>query len=258
LRIMFLGAGSRRCRKVRRLLTEYIDGRLSSHDVAFVERHIETCAGCSEELESLRATVRLLNRVPSVPVPRSFALREADVAQERAVPRRRGVLRPLPVPVPVGPGVGGAGVLAPERLRWLRPATAVVAAALVLLIALDFAHVVPQEGRANLERQFAPQVMAPANDTAVFGQVGGTLKANGSETEDIVPPPAPVATGASGGGGTTLGDRNHESLGVDTRLDQTERGWPMRQMEIGFGAVLLAMVALTLVVWRRRRRWGTG
>jgi anti-sigma factor RsiW len=258
LRIMFPGAGSRRCRKVRRLLTEYIDGRLSGHDVAFVDRHIETCAGCSEELESLRATVRLLSRVPSVPVPRSFALREADVARERAVPRRRGVLWPSPAAVPVASGVGRAGVLAPERLRWLRPATAVVAAALVLLLALDFAHVVPQEGRANLAGQFAPQVTASANATAGYGQMEDTLKANGSETEDAVPPPAPVATGAPEGGGMTFSDRSHESLGVDTGLDQTERGWPMRQIEIGVGAVLLAMVALTLVVWRRRRRWTAG
>jgi len=255
---MFFGAGSRRCRKVRRLLTEYIDGRLSSRDVEFVDRHLETCTGCSEELESLRATVRLLHRVPSVPVPRSFALREADVVREQAAPSRRGMPWPSPVPVPVGPGVGRASVLAPERLRWLRPATAVVAAALVLLLTLDFTHVVPQEGWANKAEQFAPRATLSANETAAYSWMEDTLKANGGEVEDAVPPPAPLATGAPEGDGLALGIPAGGGMDAERQLDQTERGWPMRQIEIGFGAVLLAMVALTLVVWRRRRRWSTG
>ncbi len=255
---MFPGAGSRRCRKVRGLLTEYMDGRLSGHDVALVDRHIETCAGCSEELESLRSTVRLLNRVPSVPVPRSFAIREADVARERAIPRRWGVLWPSPVAVPVGSGVGRASVLAPERLRWLRPATVVVAAALVLVLALDFSNAVPQEGRANTGGLFAPQATVSGNATAAYGQMEDTLKWDNGDIEGAVPPPAPVATGEAAGGGMALGERGHETMGVDTGLDEAERGWPMRQIEIGVGAVLLAMVALTLVVWRRRRRWTAG
>ena len=253
---MFPGIGSRRCRKARRLLTEYVDGRLSSDDTAFVDRHVETCEGCSEELESLRATVRLLNRVPSVPVPRSFALREADVVREKATSRPGGGPWPSPVPVPVGPRVGRTSVFDPERLRWLRPTTAVVAAALILVLALDFGQVVPQENQPSLMRLPAPEVTAPASESGVFGQLEDTLKANGTGREDEVPPPAPLPTGTPEDGNVTFGGRGQESLGAGGGLDETQGGWPMRQIEIGFGALLFAMLGLTLVVWRRRKRLG--
>jgi len=62
------------CQQLRGMLSLYIDGELSSPEKTKVERHIEECAACRRELESLRATVGLLRRVPVVAPPRSFTV----------------------------------------------------------------------------------------------------------------------------------------------------------------------------------------
>jgi len=106
---MFLGSRKKRCRRVRGLLSEYIDGRLNADSVDFVNKHFGTCAGCSEEFETLRLTVGLFNRVPSVAAPRSFAIREIDVVEARPDRTRRPrALR----------GSGGCD-RQPQWLRWL-------------------------------------------------------------------------------------------------------------------------------------------
>jgi len=66
------------------MLSPYIDGQLSPGEKDRVEEHIESCDACRRELESLRATVKLLHRVPVVSPPRSFTLAEV-------VPKRRAV-----------------------------------------------------------------------------------------------------------------------------------------------------------------------
>jgi len=70
------------CQKVKGLLSPYIDQQLSSSERVLVEKHLAKCAVCSVELESLRATVNLLHRVPVALPPRSFAIAEVE-------PRRR-------------------------------------------------------------------------------------------------------------------------------------------------------------------------
>ena len=255
---MLLGSRKNKCRRVKDLLSEYIDGRLDSRDTEFVDRHVEVCRGCSEELESLRSTVQLLHRVPSVAVPRSFAIRDADVARGPAPREPRG-LRPVLVPVAVSADAGRTSILAPERLRWLRPATAVVAAALVLVLALDFLQVVPQEGQVNLREQFElPRtVVATPGDAE---QMEGPLKLEeGGEVEDAAPAPVPAPEGPaeSVSGDAIFGAPVPEIEVLESVSDDTGGGWPMRQIEIAVGSVLVALVALTMVLWRRRRWTGT-
>jgi anti-sigma factor RsiW len=80
------------------MLSEYIDDRLPGDERADMEQHIEKCADCLRELESLQMTVRLLNQLPSIPVPRSFVVRETDVVRETEQRREgRGELQPVPV-----------------------------------------------------------------------------------------------------------------------------------------------------------------
>jgi anti-sigma factor RsiW len=62
------------CQQLRGMLSPYIDGELSSSEKISVERHIEECDACRRELESLRATVGLLRRVPMVAPRRSFTI----------------------------------------------------------------------------------------------------------------------------------------------------------------------------------------
>ena len=72
------------CHKVKGLLSPYIDHRLSASEEVSVEGHLAKCAVCSAELESLRATVNLLHRVPVVSPTRSFAIAEVEPRRRRA------------------------------------------------------------------------------------------------------------------------------------------------------------------------------
>ena len=65
------------------LLSEYLDSRLTGRQAERVRMHLEACERCREELESLRATVALLKRMPVVTPRRSFVLRERPVAAPR-------------------------------------------------------------------------------------------------------------------------------------------------------------------------------
>lgn len=58
-------------------LPEYQDARLSLDERRKVERHLEVCSICREELSSLRQTVGLLKRVPMESPRRVFTLGEA-------------------------------------------------------------------------------------------------------------------------------------------------------------------------------------
>ena len=55
-----------------------MDGRLSSGEREKVERHLEGCSRCSEELESLRYTVSLLRRMPVTSPRRTFTIAEVS------------------------------------------------------------------------------------------------------------------------------------------------------------------------------------
>ena len=107
------------CSKTRDLLSGYMDQRLNPEEVAHVEGHLGTCPGCREEMESLRATVALLHRLPEVTPSRSFA-----VSPVRPLPGRRA----LPA---------------------LRFATAGVVLLLVLAFAADQTNVVEKKGQTG-------------------------------------------------------------------------------------------------------------
>jgi hypothetical protein len=70
-------------------LSPYIDDRLSGEERTRIVAHLRACQNCREELRTLQWTRGLLQQVPAVPVPRSFVIREADLAPQRAAGRRR-------------------------------------------------------------------------------------------------------------------------------------------------------------------------
>ncbi len=73
--------------QVAGLLSAYIDGEVTADERVVIESHLATCAHCQRDLTALRQTVALLSELPSVPAPRPFTLRPADVAQvERRSP----------------------------------------------------------------------------------------------------------------------------------------------------------------------------
>ena len=213
---MFLGRRKTRCHKVRGMLSEYIDTRLDSEDRGVVERHLEICEACSNELESLQMTVQLLNRVPLVPAPRSFAISEVET--------------------------GRVSIFEPQRLGWLRPATAFATVALIALLIVDFLQVVPHD-----------QIMlSPAPQGEEY-----MTESRGDEPSEAIPEPAP----APGEEALTEDVTSDESgLGVTYEGEEeisgeSAAGWPLRQIEIAIGVLVFALVALMLFARRQRRRW---
>ena len=111
------------CERTRSKLSEYLDDCLTPQEWRNLEQHLEECEACRQEFKLLRATVNLLHQVPQVPVPRSFALVEADLQRRK----------PSPLVL---------------HFRWLQVATAVAVALLAFLIVVDFSGFVrhPVEG----------------------------------------------------------------------------------------------------------------
>jgi hypothetical protein len=65
--------------RVEGSLSAYIDGELSAKEKAQVQKHLQECQACVENLATLRQTVALLRELPAIPAPRSFAVRPAPV-----------------------------------------------------------------------------------------------------------------------------------------------------------------------------------
>jgi anti-sigma factor RsiW len=123
---------------VEESLSPYIDGELSAKETARVERHLQECRACAENLATLRQTVTLLKELPTVSAPRSFAVRPAPVR-----PKVRAA----------APGWG---------YGLLKGATALAALLLVVLISGDLA--LQMLGGFRLA---APGPMAPAAEVAL-------------------------------------------------------------------------------------------
>lgn len=111
---MLFGWGRKKtdCEWAQPLLSPYLDSQVSAEERRRLEAHLRDCASCSQELASLKLTVTLLNRVPAVPVPRSFTISIPETV-------RRPVLSPA--------------------FFYLRNATAVMAAVFVVLMAGGYA-----------------------------------------------------------------------------------------------------------------------
>jgi hypothetical protein len=230
------------CRKIQGMLSEYIDNRLGSEDKRLVEHHLESCEACSKELESLRMTVRLLHRVPEVSVPRSFT---------------------IPVPEPKREGVLGS-----SSLRWLRPATAIAAIVLVVLLAGDFLNVFGHEAGSGNRILLAPTgnnvfVTTPegeGNMTDMGANV--TAKAIPAPTQEG---PGNISEGNITEGNVTEGNASLAGAGFTASGTQAEGGppslpgnptvsWPLRQSEIAMGVVVFALATLTIFSVRQRRK----
>ena len=234
---MFRYRGEARCQKVRGMLSEYIDKRLSHEEQSVVESHIEKCEACSSELESLQVTVQLLHRVPVVPTPRSFAIKEGETRR--------------------------LSIFGPQSLRWLRPATAIVAIALVVLIMGDLLHAFENNAGVNSGGNATyTQLGASSAGTeqqmmvavpGVMGQMSlATAKAVGYTDYTLVPP-SPVSQPATQPIQSVPGN---EGLAQARVIAQSEVGvgWPLRQIEIGLVTVVFALVTMLVLARRQRRR----
>lgn len=65
-------------------LSAYLDGELDRATRSKVEAHLASCDSCAWECRTLQQTKQLLAKAPRVVAPRSFTIRELDVAPQRA------------------------------------------------------------------------------------------------------------------------------------------------------------------------------
>jgi hypothetical protein len=177
-------------RRIREMLSLYIDGELSSGDRARFEEHLAECDDCTWELETLRQTVDLMGQLPKVPVPRAFTIYETP--------------RPRP-----------SGLF---QARWvytyLKGATALAAVLLILVLAGDalfqfqrmttsFApakeFAAPAAAPTVVARQEAPPapMEAPSLPEEVLGEAEVTPSPSAvEETKALVPMPTPIGPAA--------------------------------------------------------------
>ena len=77
------------CDSIQSKFSEYLDGRLTGHEMQTISTHIDTCRGCAVEWSELRRTHMALASLRPVPEPDDLLLRiRVAVSQERARSRR--------------------------------------------------------------------------------------------------------------------------------------------------------------------------
>lgn len=77
------------CDSIQSKFSEYLDGRLTGHEMQSIAAHIDTCRNCSVEWTGLKKTKLALGSLGSVPQPEDLLLRiRVAVSQERARSRR--------------------------------------------------------------------------------------------------------------------------------------------------------------------------
>lgn len=80
-----------RCRTVRRLLGDYVEGVLDEGRVVVVARHLERCEGCAQEFALERLFVERLAEQPAPEVPLGFAEEVVERFYAEAPERARGL-----------------------------------------------------------------------------------------------------------------------------------------------------------------------
>ena len=61
--------GGLSCRELVELVTEYLEGTLTSRDSARFETHLASCEGCIAYLEQMRLTLRAVGHLRHEPIP---------------------------------------------------------------------------------------------------------------------------------------------------------------------------------------------
>jgi hypothetical protein len=151
----------RRHSKWRELVSSYMDGQVSQAEAREVEDHLTACEECRAELDSLRATVRLMKALPQLQTPRSFALAEA--------------------PAPLSSKAGAKGLSSLPVVWAVRLATPVAAALLIALLLGDAAGILSQS-KALKEADITTPPLSQSGAREDF-----------SRAPQVAPAPAPAA-----------------------------------------------------------------
>ncbi len=150
------------------LLSAYVDGDVSDEEKQQIELAIATDPDVAWQIESLRQTIDLLHALPPIPLPRSFMLEEAQVADILAA-RRASHGSALVTPLPsLWQQIGrffNSGNLA------LRNASALVAVLFLVLVLgepmLTTPQIAPQPSVAGIQSAPASEVAFNNEEAAI-------------------------------------------------------------------------------------------
>ena len=152
------------CKYVTGKLSSYLDRELPPEQSGRVEGHLAVCAGCSRELERLRAVSRLLEGLPGIEVSAGLERRVLEEAARRILAQRRVSL---------------------WSLAGLRVAAARAAAVLVLATGLALGGLMGDSASSTLSRYEAAESLEGAELAAQLGLVGaGSIADAFSENAD--------------------------------------------------------------------------
>jgi anti-sigma factor RsiW len=71
------------CGSIQSKFSEYLDGRLTGHEMQFIAAHIDDCQGCSVEWAGLKKTQVALASLGPVPGARAQPQESAPTVQAR-------------------------------------------------------------------------------------------------------------------------------------------------------------------------------
>lgn len=210
-------------------LSAHLDGRLSAAESARLEGHLASCEPCRQLLGELRAVVEGLHALPSVPAPRSFALRPEQVdAPSRQTPVR-----------PAAWAFGPAGAAAAALLLF------------VVLVGVDLGTLGGGGAPEGAEMPLAAEAVLEAEQPGLGAAPAGTpapapaMRAVQDEESEAGMPEAAADIAAPAEAPASL----ESPAAVEEEGDGAGR-WVLRGFQGAAGAAFLAAVAALL--WRRR------
>ncbi|MBW2095236.1 MAG: DUF2275 domain-containing protein [Deltaproteobacteria bacterium] len=91
------------CLEIKRHLSEYIDGVLDADKAAQVEKHLESCADCREELSALERVIQTLGSMEVMEAPEDFMERVHQRIERRSRLSRvwRSLFIPFRLKIPI-------------------------------------------------------------------------------------------------------------------------------------------------------------
>jgi len=175
------------CRKCRDRLERYLDSELAAKERAELERHLESCADCRQQLEELKALSTVLQARPGNEPPPEFLAGFNDRFWQEVKRRRR------------------MGSVVPERrylsLVWTRIAATAAAALLLIVVGLVgyrswhtfFDHPV------ELSREALASQAAPELGKATEAAPSKTVARGAAQAEDVEAEKQPESEPATAG-----------------------------------------------------------
>jgi len=77
-----------RCEQADQMMSEWLDGRLGSAEIALLEDHLSACGACRAEWQSIQKLDRLLASAPMAPAPVRVRVRVMASLERRGQARR--------------------------------------------------------------------------------------------------------------------------------------------------------------------------